>query len=303
MQIPNINNIDLNLLKVFDAIFREGNIARAGQRLGLSQPAVSHALGRLRHALGDDLFVRSARGMLPTPRAEQLAHHIRHALNYLELGLQLKAFEPETSRQKFRLALDNCNAVALTSKILSLVNAKAPNVSLSLRPSGTIDIDELIDASELDLFIGRAGKERERFASEELSSDDFVIVHSRTHDTATGAISPEELVAKPHLHLSSAGDDTSFLDIWLEKRGLRRDVKHEIPLLGYTGGLHSQDALVVMGRPIAKAICKNETLIIRELPFESPRIVTCLRWHRRLDSQPAHVWLRQIIKEVFADQT
>lgn len=77
VQIPNINTIDLNLLKVFDAIFREGNTARAGQRLGLGQPAVSHALSRLRHALGDDLFVRSARGMLPTPRAEQLAHHIR----------------------------------------------------------------------------------------------------------------------------------------------------------------------------------------------------------------------------------
>lgn len=89
MHIPNINNIDLNLLKVFDAVYREGNVAAAARRMGMSQPAASHALARLRHALGDDLFVRSARGMLPTARAEQVAGPIRQALGYLELGSSL----------------------------------------------------------------------------------------------------------------------------------------------------------------------------------------------------------------------
>lgn len=296
MQNLNINAIDLNLLRVFDAIFREGNVVRAAQRLGLSQPAVSHALGRLRHALNDDLFVRSAQGMLPTARADQLAHPVRQALNYLELGLQPVDFDPQTSKLKFRLALDNCSAVSCTSRIVEAVSIAAPGVSLSIRPSGTIDVDSMIDASELDLFIGRPGKERERFASEELSRDDFVVVHPAKGSDTSSVISPEAFVAKPHLHLSSAGDDTSFVDLWLKNIGLSRKVRYAVPLLGCTGVLQHHDALVVMRRPIADTICRNSDLVIRELPFQSPCISTCLRWHRRLDSQPAHAWLRQTIK-------
>lgn len=293
MQSPNINSIDLNLLRVFDAVFREGNILRAAQRLGMSQPAASHALN-------DDLFVRSAQGMLPTSRAEQLAEPIRQALSYFELGLQSGPFEPATSKQKFKLAVDNCSAIALTSKIVLAVGAVAPAVSLNLRPSGTADIDPMIDASELDLFIGRPGEDRERFASEELSSDDFVIVHRSELRTAQSPMTTEELIERPHLHLSSAGDDTGFLDQWLAERQVHRQVKHSVPLLGCTAVLQEQDVYVPMRRPIAKAICKGTNLAISELPFASPRIATCMRWHRRLDSQPAHIWLRETIRKAVA---
>lgn len=300
MHSPNINSIDLNLLRVFDAVFREGNILRAAQRLGMSQPAASHALARLRHALDDDLFVRSAQGMLPTSRAEQLAEPIRQALSYLELGLQSGPFEPATSKLQFKLALDNCSAIALTSKIVFAVGADAPDISLNIRPSGTTDVDRMIDASELDLFIGRPGEDRERFASEELSSDDFVIVHRSELRTAQTPIPVEDLIGKPHLHLSSAGDDTSFLDSWLAERQMHRQVKHSIPLLGCTDVLQEQDMYVPMRRPIAEAICKGSGLAISELPFASPRIRTCMRWHRRLDSQPAHIWLRDTIRKAVA---
>ncbi|NEI69209.1 LysR family transcriptional regulator [Rhizobium lusitanum] len=298
MQTPNINSIDLNLLRVFDAVFRERNILRAAQRLGMSQPAASHALARLRHSLDDDLFVRSAQGMLPTSRAEQLAEPIRQALSYFELGLQSGSFEPATSRQQFKLALDNSSAIALTSKIVSAVGAAAPGISLNLRPSGTIDIDRLLDASELDLFIGRPGEDRERFASEDLSSDDFVVVHRSQIRATQSPITADELVGRPHLNLSSAGDDTGFLDHWLAEQHLRRDVKHSVPLLGCTAVLQEQDMYVPMRRPIAEAICKGSGLAISELPFASPRITTCMHWHRRLDSQPAHIWLRETIRRV-----
>ncbi len=296
MNSLNINSIDLNLLRVFDAIFREGNILRAAQRLGMSQPAASHALARLRHALDDDLFVRSAQGMLPTARAEQLADPIRQALSYFELGLQSGPFEPQTSVQKFKLAVDNCSAVALTSKIVAAVGLAAPGISLHLRPSGTIDVDRMIDAADLDLFIGRPGDSRERFASEELSSDDFVVVHRSGIRTTERAMTIEELIGTPHLHLSSAGDDISFLDRWLAQQGARRDVKHAVPLLGCTAVLQQQHVIVVMRRPIADVICRDSGLAASDLPFASPKISTCMRWHKRLDSQPAHAWLRETIR-------
>lgn len=295
MKLPNINQIDLNLLRVFDAIFRERNIMRAAQRLGMSQPAASHALARLRHTLQDDLFVRSARGMLPTARAEQLSGPIRQALNYLELGLQAQEFNPETATNKFRIALDNCSAVALTAKLVQTVEAHAPGISLILRPSGTIDVDRLIDDSELDLFIGKPGVDRERFASVELSNDDFVVVHHRDLRKPDTKISPAELISKPHLNLSSTGDDVGFLDLWLTEQKLSREVKHSVPLLGCGSVMENQDVLAVMRRPIAKAICQRSNLAISELPFQSPRISICMRWHKRLDSQPAHAWLRDLI--------
>lgn len=300
MQSPSIKNIDLNLLKVFDAVFRERHLARAAEQMGMSQPAASHALTRLRHALNDDLFVRSARGMLPTVRAEQLAAPIRQALSYLELGLQSNDFDPATSTQTFRMALDNCSAIALTSRLVEAVSQSAPGVSLHLRPSGTINIDSLIDAADLDLFIGRPGETRERFASEELRSDDFVVVHPSTIAWSNVTMTLEEFIATPHLQLSSTGDDTGFVDTWLAEHSVSREVRHSIPLLGYTTALQQQKMLVVMRRPIAKAISTDGRLVIRELPFASPRIATCLRWHKRLDSQPAHRWLRDIIAAAVA---
>ncbi len=295
MFLPNINSIDLNLLKVFDAIYREGSVAAAARRMGMSQPAASHALARLRHALGDDLFVRSARGMLATARAEQVAGPVRQALGYLELGLQSHAFDPATSTHCFSVALDNCSAIALTAKILARVTQAAPGVSIRLRPSGTIDVDGMMDSSELDLFIGRPGESRERFSSKVLSSDAFVVVHPGHSNSSDNVISVEELVSTPHLQLSSTGDDTSFLDAWLDERGLKRTVRHSVPLLGYIGELRQQNLLVLMRRPIADVICRERGLSIRQLPFASPVVDTCLRWHRRVETNPAHVWLREMI--------
>ncbi|BAI73282.1 HTH-type transcriptional regulator [Azospirillum sp. B510] len=305
MDHPNIATIDLNLLRVFDSIFREGNILRAAERLGMSQPAASHALARLRHALKDDLFVRSARGMLPTARAEQLAGPVRQALSYLELGLQSGPFDPATATQRFTIALDNASAVSLSAPILAAVSAAAPLLRLELRPSGTLDIDRMIDEADLDLFIGKARAPLERFASEELFTDDFAVLHRARKTPAEAAdtrpLTVEELTARPHLHLSSAGDDTDFLDRWLEEHGARREVRHAVPLLGCEAVLETQDFFIVMRRRMAAALCRRTGLAVSDLPFPAPRLATCLRWHRRLDAQPAHQWLRRTIHAACAE--
>ena len=300
MNHPNIATIDLNLLRVFDSIFREGNILRAAERLGMSQPAASHALARLRHALKDDLFVRSSRGMLPTARAEQLAGPVRQALSYLELGLQSGPFDPATATQRFTIALDNASAVSLSAPILAAVSTAAPLVRLDLRPSGTLDIDRMIDEGDLDLFIGKARATLERFASEELFTDDFAVLHQAGKgQSGTEEAKPpplKDLTARPHLHLSSAGDDTGFVDRWLEEGGARREVRHAVPLLGCEAVLEQQDFFIVMRRRMASALCNRTGLAVSDLPFPAPRIATCLRWHRRLEAQPAHQWLRRTIR-------
>src|SRR3981081_4505878 len=154
---PRLGAIDLNLLVVFDAIMRDRSVTRAGLRLGLSQPAMSHALTRLRHMLKDELFVRSPTGMLPTPRAEQLATPIRIALDGLQQSLEPVQFDPSKAATTFRIAVDNYAAIVLVAPIAAHVARIAPGVKLDFRPSGTMNVVDQLDRSELHLAMGPAG--------------------------------------------------------------------------------------------------------------------------------------------------
>src|SRR3954454_21753561 len=159
-----LGTIDLNLLVVFDAVMRERNVTRAGQRLGLSQPAMSHALTRLRHMLKDELFVRSPHGMVPTPRPDELATPIRIALDGLQQSLDPVQFDASTATASFRIAVANYAAMVLVAPIAAHVARIAPGVKLDFRPSGTLDVLDQLDRSELHLAMGPSAATGERFS-------------------------------------------------------------------------------------------------------------------------------------------
>src|SRR5690349_445431 len=150
----NFGAFDLNLLIVFDTVMQERSVTRAGNRIGLSQPAMSHALNRLRYVLKDELFVRTPEGMVPTPRAETLVQPLRNALSEMRLALEPTAFEPATSDRRFTLAISNYAAIVLAPPLVVAVSAAAPSVRLDLRPSGTgtLDIVDRLDRGDLDLM-------------------------------------------------------------------------------------------------------------------------------------------------------
>ena len=201
----NLNAIDLNLLVVFDAVMQERSVTRAGERLGLSQPAMSHALSRLRHMLKDDLFIRSPKGMLPTPRAEQLAIPVRTALDGLQQSLEPDQFDPSKATRKFRLAVDNYAAVVLVGPLAERIVNAAPGLLLEFLPSGTLKIPDLLDRSELDLAIGPHSALGERFSSRVLLRDEFVTVLHKNHPMAKQrGLSMKEFAKLPHLEISSA---------------------------------------------------------------------------------------------------
>src|ERR1700704_1815301 len=165
---------DLNLLIVFDAVMQERSVTRAGSRIGLSQPAMSHALNRLRYMLKDELFVRTPEGMIPTPRAEHLAEPLRQALRGMELALEPEKFVPEEATRRFVIAVNNYAAVVLAPAMVIAAAAAAPRLGLDLLPSGTRDIAALLDRGELDLAIGSFEESGERFATMELFGDSYV---------------------------------------------------------------------------------------------------------------------------------
>jgi DNA-binding transcriptional LysR family regulator len=286
---------DLNLLIVFDAVMQDRSVTRAGSRIGLSQPAMSHALNRLRHMLKDDLFVRTPDGMVPTPRAEILAQPLRNALSEMQLALEPAAFDPAKADRRFALAVNNYAAVVLAPPLVAAVTAAAPSVRLDLRPSGTLDLFAQMDRGDLDLVLGRHDDPGERFARTVLLEDPFVMVMRRGHPAIRRKLSPAAFAALPHLEISSSGEDTGFIDRWLAEHKCERRIELRAPYLSAASVLVQSDFVATLSRRIAQEFVRNHPLEIRQPPYESPRVRTTMLWHRRLDRHPAHHWLREII--------
>jgi DNA-binding transcriptional LysR family regulator len=291
-------SIDLNLLVVFDAVMRERSVTRAGRVIGLSQPAMSHALNRLRHMLGDELFVRTPDGMAPTPRAEQLAEPVRNALSEVQLALEPLAFNPQASDRNFTLGLNNFAAVVIAPPLVAATCGDAPGVRLDMRPSGALDIPACLDRGDIDLAIGGLESPGERFASELLLEDPFVLVMRRGHPASGRELSAEMLAGLPYLHISSSGEDTAFLDRWLAARGFARRVIVSSPYLSARTILAESDLVAVFSRRVAQAFARNHPLALYEPAFDSPLVRTTMLWHRRQDGHPAHRWLRDHVTAV-----
>jgi DNA-binding transcriptional LysR family regulator len=295
--------IDLNLLVVFDAVMQERSVTRAGHRLGLSQPAMSHALTRLRHALKDDLFIRSPKGMVPTPRSEQLAVPIRAALDALQHSLEPAQFDPATTTRPFRVAVDNYAAVVLVRPIAARLIQAAPKATLEFRPSGTLDVVDLLDRDELDLAIGPLAQQGERFALQPLAQDQFVAVLRKGHPAAaaTGKLSIETFAALAHLEISSVHHGTDFVDEALAREKLARRIALRAPFLSAVRILATSDMVAILPERIAGELPRIRPLVLRDLPIPSPTIETSMIWSRRFENQPAHRWLRENIRSVSKD--
>jgi DNA-binding transcriptional LysR family regulator len=289
---------DLNLLIVFDAVMQDRSVTRAGSRVGLSQPAMSHALNRLRHMLKDDLFIRTPEGMMPTPRAEMLAQPLRSALSEMQLALEPTAFDPAASDRQFALALNNYAAIVLAAPLVAAVAAAAPKVRLDLRPRGILDIADRLDHGDLDLAIAGVDSPGERFRTAPLLEDSFVVVMRRGHPASRRTLSAAAFAALPHLEISSSDEDTGFVDNWLAERGLVRNIALKAPYLSAASALVQSDLVAVLSQRIAQEFVRHHPLQWRKAPCESPSVRTVMVWQRRLDRHPAHRWLREIIMSV-----
>jgi DNA-binding transcriptional LysR family regulator len=289
--------VDLNLLIVFDTLIQERNLTRAGKRLGLSQPATSHALSRLRHMLHDDLFVRTPEGMQPTSRAEQLMEPVRNALRALSITLEPEAFDPASTARDFVIAVNNYAARAVVPALVREVAHAAPHVSLTIQPIGMRDLLDQLDSGSMDVALSTLVDGGERFRCVRIMDDDYVVLLDSAHRAATGTEMPAESLAEfPHIAITSAVDGTSFIDEALEARGLTRKIAVRVPFLSIVLMLVNSDRLAVVPRRVGVSLASVCQLTVRELPFLSPRIGLSMIWHRRVDNLAAHRWLRDAIK-------
>ncbi len=298
----NWNTLDLNLLVVFDAVMQEKNLTRTGQRLGLSQSAVSHALARLRHMLKDELFVRTPEGMLPTPRAERMAGAIHQALQAMRVTLESDEFDPASASRVFTIAANNYAARAVIPALVRHVAELAPSAVVDVRPIGLLHMLDQLDAGTVELALSALVEGGERFKCLGLLEDTYVAVMADDHPVANeSTLSMERLASLPHIAITSSGDDTNFVDDALAEQGLGRHVWAKLPLHSLLSVLTSSQAVAIVPRRVALDFAASCPITVRPLPFQSPRVSLSMIWHRRLDDHPAHRWLRSVLLQSVKD--
>jgi DNA-binding transcriptional LysR family regulator len=297
----NERTFDLNLLIVFDAMIQERSVTRAGRRIGLSQPAMSHALNRLRYMLNDELFVRTSEGMVPTPRAAKLAQPLSIALSEMRLAMMPEKFDPATSVHRFRIAADNYSAIVLGPPLVAAVSKRAPALSLDIRPKGDSKFVDGLDRGDLDLAFGCVEGPSDRLCTAALLNDPWVLVMRRGHPVRRRKLSATVIAALSYADVSSCQRDTSFLDRWLFKQGLERRIALRVPNLSVWPILAGSDLVAIMTRRVALSFMRSGQLEMLDLPFDTPVEQTSMLWHSRLDNQPAHRWLRDVVLSVVKD--
>jgi DNA-binding transcriptional LysR family regulator len=295
--VTNWNTFDLNLLVVFDAVMQEKNLTRTGQRLGLTQSAVSHALSRLRHMLKDELFVRTPEGMQPTPRAERMSGPIHQALQEMRVVLEADEFDPSEASRTFTIAANNYAARAVIPAFVRRVATLAPSVVVEVQPTGRLHTLDQLDAGAVELALEALTEGGERFKCVGLLQDDYVAILSSDHPIAgEPRLSVEHIAGLPNIAITSSGDDTQFVDDALAEHGLARHVWARVPLHSLLSVLIGSRALAVVPRRVAADFTTTSPLIVRPLPFVSPHVSLAMIWHRRLDHHPAHRWLRATLR-------
>jgi DNA-binding transcriptional LysR family regulator len=323
MRQPNqsvrFDNLDLNLLRVFEALMEERSATRAGSRLGLTQSAISHALNRLRYVLKDELFVRGPDGMQPTERAAEIAPRLRQGLLQLALALAPSEFVPERTDRRFTIACTEYAGAVIIPALIARLRQEAPHASLSILPSNQ-GVAETLRCGRADLAIGSFRRFPDWFESETLLQDNRVWVLSADNPAATGELTLERLAELPHLVIAATGEDERAIEGYvvehglerlvtrsdagvlqgaLAARGLRREIAVTTPhFLAALAAVSQSDIAALLPRRLATAFVGRYRLALFEPPYPSPPFDLMSLWHREHGDQPAIAWLRRILREV-----
>ncbi|HEY4030959.1 MAG TPA: LysR family transcriptional regulator [Caulobacteraceae bacterium] len=199
------NQLDLNLLRVFDALLDERNVTRAGSRLGLSQSAVSHALGRLRQLLGDELFVRRSSGMDPTPRALEIGPALHTALLQMQAALAPAVFDPSATERRFSISAGPYGCAVLIPQVVRLLGQQAPGATLQVTPYGAGTV-EALDTGRVDAALMGQDTPSRRFRFQTLFTETMVWVVRAGHPLTEGELTLERLLETPHILVSGFED-------------------------------------------------------------------------------------------------
>ena len=298
MQKVDIGGVDLNLLKLFDALLKEGSVTRAGERIGLSQPAASRGLGRLRRLLNDKLLVRTANGWELTPRAVALSGSVTKLLDDARAIVAPSEFHPSTASGRFTIATADHLALLLLPALVSKLASLAPGIDLVM-PAPAGDNVGLIAQGGADLAIGSFPDLPARFYCRSLYDEDFVCVVRKNHPVTAEQLTLEKFVSLSHLAVIITGQGRSAVDDALSQHGLARRIAIRTPhFLVAPMIVAESDLILSIPRRLAYRIARSTPIEILELPIKIQPFTPSIIWHERQHYDPANVWLRNQIVEI-----
>lgn len=290
-----IRSLDLNLLKTLDALLEEGSVTRAAQRLALTQPAVSGMLNRLRDSFDDPLFVRAQRGLIPTPRAQDLALPIKRILGEIEGMLQPEEFEPTSASFTLSIAATDYAQRTILLPLLAELRRQAPGIRVAARPVENQRVQQQLGSGELDLAILTPESTHEGLHARHLYAEDYVCAMRKGHAAADG-LDLDRFCALEHAIMSMEGDAfRGVTDEALAALGRERRVLLSLPsFLLLLEVLRNSDLIAVLPR---RLIQPGDGLQILEPPLPIPGFRKLLVWHERTQQHPAHRWIRELLAE------
>lgn len=292
----NVGGLDLNLLLVLDAVLAERSVTRAAARLGLSQPAVSNALARLRARLSDPLVVRTAHGVVPTDYALRISGPVRQALFLLHDAIASnELFDASTVSRSFTIAMSDFTAFVLLPSLLDVLGREAPGAGLNVVPWPGRRARTLLERGEIDFAVGHLSAPPVGVHSLVLFEDRFVCVASAKHPRIRTRLTLRAYSKLSHVVVASeASTAPTRVDRFLEERQLRRKIGLRVSsFLMVPPIVAATDMIAALGLRVAEPLSKTHGLRLLEPPFPEERRTFFLLWHERTQSARAHGWVRE----------
>jgi DNA-binding transcriptional LysR family regulator len=300
--MSNLSRIDLNLLVVLEAIYSEGGVTRAGEKLHLGQPAISHSLARLRDLFHDPLFVRDGRGLAPTPLTHRLVGSLSRSLRSLESLLERRGrFDSREAEAQFTVSMRDPVEVRVLARLMRRITRSSPRIDFRVVQVRRRAIEGALSSGTLDLAIDVPLSLSEKVRRKRLSSDRLAVVVRRGHPRLRAGFKLDAYLQEEHVMVTSRRKGAALEDFALSERGLRRRVR--LRCRSYTAALRvvsETDLVLTVPERYARLLDRSTRNRILSLPMAMPRLEAYLYWHESVDDDPANRWLRESVTRAFA---
>lgn len=298
-----LKDVDLNLLLVFHTLLMERRVSAVAEKLGLSQPAISNALNRLRRLLGDELFLRTAKGMEPTPYASQLAEPIAYALSTIHNSLNQRAtFDPTTSDRKFVLGLTDVGEIYFLAKLMDVLARLAPHVTVSTVRNTAVNLRDEMEAGHVDLAAGLLPQLKSGFFQRRLFRQPYVCMFREGHALDKAKVTLKQFSEAEHVVVIAAGTGHAKVDESIERKGIQRHVRLTVPHFVAVGHiLSTTDMIATVPERYARECVQPFRLKYVTHPVALPDIGINVFWHAKYHKDPGNQWLRGVIFDHFSD--
>jgi DNA-binding transcriptional LysR family regulator len=299
-----LKDIDLNLLVVFNQLLIERRVSIVAEKLGQTQPAISNALNRLRRLLGDELFLRTSKGMEPTSLSIQLAEPIAYALSAIHSTLNQQAlFDPERTSRTFTIGMTDIGEIYFLPRLMDALANIAPNISINTVRNTAINLKDGMESGHVDLAVGLLPQLKAGFFQQRLFEQKYVCLMRRGHALDKKKISVEEFSQAEHVMVVASGTGHAKLDDAIERKGIRRNIRLTVPHFVAVGHiLSTTNMIATVPERYARQCLEPFNLRFLQHPVALPETGINVFWHAKFHKEPGNQWMRRLIFDLFSDK-